>query len=149
MIWRWIIIKYIIRYLQTRSSWKLNSMEAVTIHSSIIMIIWNCLIVRAKPCLPLWSFSLIRKTELWKTNKPPAMQVSQHCFSLQKKTSGGIINVGSPTALIYTGGIHMDNNSLSHTKWNCKYHIGATCGRCLKCAHALSPPFVIFLPRNA
>ncbi len=57
------------------------------------------------------------------TNKPPAMQVSQHCFSLQKKTSGGIINVGSPTALIYTGGIHMDNNSLSHTKWNCKYHI--------------------------
>ena len=80
-------------------------------------------LVRAKPCLPLWSFSLIRKTELWKTNKPPAMQVSQHCFSLQKKTSGGIINVGSPTALIYTGGIHMDNNSLSHTKWNCKYHI--------------------------
>ena len=107
------------------------------------------IVVRAKPCLPLWSFSLIRKTELWKTNKPPAMQVSQHCFSLQKKTSGGIINVGSPTALIYTGGIHMDNNSLSHTKWNCKYHIGATCGRCLKCAHALSPPFVIFLPRNA
>ena len=51
------------------------------------------------------------------------MQVSQHCFSLQKKTSGGIINVGSPTALIYTGGIHMDNNSLSHIKWNCKYHI--------------------------
>ena len=82
-----------------------------------------CLFVRAKPCLPLWSFSLIRKTELWKTNKPPAMQVSQHCFSLHKKTSGGIINVGSPTALIYTGGIHMDNNSLSHTKWNCKYHI--------------------------
>ena len=83
----------------------------------------DAMIVRAKPCLPLWSFSLIRKTELWKTNKPPAMQVSQHCFSLQKKTSGGIINVGSPTALIYTGGIHMDNNSLSHTKWNCKYHI--------------------------
>ena len=51
------------------------------------------------------------------------MQVSQHCFSLQKKTSSGIINVGSPTALIYRGGIHMDNNSLSHTKWNCKYHI--------------------------
>ena len=84
---------------------------------------FTAVFVRAKPCLPLWSFSLIRKTELWKTNKPPAMQVSQHCFSLQKKTSGGIINVGSPTALIYTGGIHMDNNSLSHTKWNCKYHI--------------------------
>ena len=94
----------------------------------VVQLVWIAafLVVRAKPCLPLWSFSLIRKTELWKTNKPPAMQVSQHCFSLQKKTSGGIINVGSPTALIYTGGIHMDNNSLSHTKWNCKYHIGAT-----------------------
>ena len=34
------------------------------------------LFVRAKPCLPLCSFSLIRKTELWETNKPPAMQVS-------------------------------------------------------------------------
>ena len=32
--------------------------------------------VRAKPCLPLCSFSLIRKTKLWETNKPPAMQVS-------------------------------------------------------------------------
>ncbi len=38
----------------------------------------------------------------------------------------------------------MNVNSLAHTKWECKYHIGATCGRCLKCAHALSPPFVIF-----
>ena len=25
-------------------------------------------VVRAKPCFTLWSFSLIRKTELWKTN---------------------------------------------------------------------------------
>lgn len=32
-------------------------------------------IVRAKPCFTLWSFSLIRKTELWKTNKPPAVRV--------------------------------------------------------------------------
>ena len=130
--------------------WEINSMKS-TKFTGLLMKkkTVRYLVVRAKPCLPLWSFSLIRKTELWKTNKPPAMQVSQHCFSLQKKTSGGIINVGSPTALIYTGGIHMDNNSLSHTKWNCKYHIGATCGRCLKCAHALSPPFVIFLPRNA
>ena len=98
-------------------------MYALTLLTAVIIILMITLFVRAKPCLPLWSFSLIRKTELWKTNKPPAMQVSQHCFSLQKKTSGGIINVGSPTALIYTGGIHMDNNSLSHTKWNCKYHI--------------------------
>ena len=28
----------------------------------------------------------------------------------------------------------MDKNSLSHTTWECKYHLGATCGRCLKCA---------------
>ena len=33
------------------------------------------MIVRARPCFTLWSFSLIRKTELWKTNKPPAVQV--------------------------------------------------------------------------
>ena len=31
--------------------------------------------------------------------------------------------LGSPTALFNKGGIHMDNNSLSHTKWNCKHHI--------------------------
>ena len=33
------------------------------------------LIVRARPCFTLWSFSLIRKTELWKTNKPPAVRM--------------------------------------------------------------------------
>ena len=32
-------------------------------------------VVRAKPCFTVWSFSLIRKTELWKTNKPPAVRV--------------------------------------------------------------------------
>ena len=26
---------------------------------------------------------LNRETKLWETNKPPAMQVSQNCFSLQ------------------------------------------------------------------
>ena len=31
--------------------------------------------------------------------------------------------LGSPTALFNKGGIHMDSNRLSHTKWNCKYHI--------------------------
>ena len=31
--------------------------------------------------------------------------------------------LGSPTALFNKGCIHMDNNSLLHTKWNCKYHI--------------------------
>ena len=40
------------------------------------MVILNqSIIVRAKPCLPLCSFSLIRKTELWETNKPPAVRV--------------------------------------------------------------------------
>ena len=33
------------------------------------------LLVRAKPCFPKFRFSLIRKTELWKTNKPPAVRV--------------------------------------------------------------------------
>ena len=71
--------------------------------SDFLVIEVRCfLFVRAKPCLPLCSFSLIRKTKLWETNKPPAMQVSQHCFSLQKKTSGGIINVGSPSATPFT-----------------------------------------------
>ena len=32
-------------------------------------------------------------------------------------------NDGSPTTSKDKGGIHMDMNSLSHTKWNCKYHI--------------------------
>lgn len=27
--------------------------------------------VRARSCFTLWIFSLIRKTELWKINKPP------------------------------------------------------------------------------
>ena len=31
--------------------------------------------------------------------------------------------LGSPTVLFNKGGIHIDSNSLSHTKWNCKYHI--------------------------
>ena len=32
-------------------------------------------------------------------------------------------NVGPPTALSTKEVIQMDSNSLSHTKWNCKYHI--------------------------
>ena len=41
--------------------------------------------VRAKPCLPLWSFSLIRKTELWRTNKSPALRVVRIALALCKK----------------------------------------------------------------
>ena len=59
-------------------SWKVSvyicSFEGTRKNGWIIPIVF--LIVRAKPCLPLCSFSLIRKTELWETNKPPAMQVS-------------------------------------------------------------------------
>ena len=34
----------------------------------------NGALVRARPCSPLRSFSLIRKTKLWRTNKPPALR---------------------------------------------------------------------------
>ena len=44
-------------------------------------------------------------------------------FSFKKKTSSAIISKGSPTVLNSKGGVRMDNNSLSHTKWTCKYHI--------------------------
>ena len=40
------------------------------------------LIVRAGPCSPLRSFSLIRKTELWRTNKPPALRVVRICVCI-------------------------------------------------------------------
>jgi len=43
------------------------------------------LIVRAWPCSPLRSFSLIRKTELWRTNKPPALRVVKIALALCKK----------------------------------------------------------------
>ena len=40
------------------------------------------LIIRANPCFTLWSFSLIRKTELWRTNKPPALRVVRICVCI-------------------------------------------------------------------
>ena len=45
----------------------------------------RALIVRAGPCSPLRSFSLIRKTELWRTNKPPALRVVRIALALCKK----------------------------------------------------------------
>ena len=34
------------------------------------------------------------------------------------------IEVGLPTTTIIQGGVsEMDNSSLAHSKWNCKYHI--------------------------
>ena len=44
-------------------------------------------------------------------------------FSFKKKNSSAIISKGSPTVLNSKGGVRIDNNSLSHTKWTCKYHI--------------------------
>ena len=43
------------------------------------------LVVRAWLCSPLRSFSLIRKTELWRTNKPPALRVVKIALALCKK----------------------------------------------------------------
>ena len=44
-------------------------------------------------------------------------------FSFKQKISSAIISKGSPTVLNSKGGVRMDNYSLSHTKWTCKYHI--------------------------
>ena len=43
------------------------------------------MIVRAGSCSPLRSFSLIRKMELWRTNKPPALRVVRIALALCKK----------------------------------------------------------------
>ena len=54
--------------------------------------------------------------------KPPALQGDNRCFSLQKKTSNAIITlVRQPSKAKEV--VQMDINSLSHTKWECKYHI--------------------------
>ena len=50
----------------------------------------KCFIVRARPCFHCGVFRVPKNGAL-KTNKPPAMQVSQHCFSLQQKTSSDTI----------------------------------------------------------
>ena len=42
------------------------------------------LVIRARPCFHCEVFRVPKNGAL-KTNKPPAMQVSQHCFSLQQK----------------------------------------------------------------
>ena len=57
---------------------------------------------------------------------PPAMRVSRKEFYLcvEKRTSSDRVVAGSPTATKKSMEvIQMDNNSLAHTKWNCKYHI--------------------------
>ena len=50
------------------------------------------------------------------------LQGDNRCFSLQKKTSNAIITlVRQPSKAKEV--VQMDINSLSHTKWECKYHI--------------------------
>ena len=48
---------------------------------------------------------------------------SRDCFSLQYKTSSGTIMLVRQPHKSTKEVIQMDNNSLSHTSWNCKYHI--------------------------
>ena len=54
-------------------------------------------------------------------NKPPAMQGVGR--SLDKSNSCVKINVGLQTTNKKHRRSKMDNNSLAHTKWECKYHI--------------------------
>ena len=44
-------------------------------------------------------------------------------MSRKEITSFVKMEVGLPTTTKNKGGIQMDNNSLAHSKWNCKYHI--------------------------
>ena len=69
-----------------------------------------------------WSFSK-RETECGKKIKPPAVRVVGISFSVQYEYLLCYNNVGSPTTYIAKEVVQMDNNSLSHTAWNCKYHI--------------------------
>lgn len=62
--------KYIIKYTYGKTAFEENAVF---------------LFVRAWPCSPLRSFSLIRKTELWRTNKPPALRVVGIALALCKK----------------------------------------------------------------
>ena len=41
----------------------------------------------------------------------------------QKENLHDIIGVGLPTETKISGGVQMDKNSLSHTTWECKYHV--------------------------
>ncbi len=56
-------------------AWTEKVMQGVFFIAACTSVLAVALIVRARPCFTLWSFSLIRKTELWKTNKPPAVRV--------------------------------------------------------------------------
>ena len=49
-------------------------------------ILWECAVsffVRARPCFALWSFSLFRKTKLWKTNKPLRVVEDASAYSIK------------------------------------------------------------------
>ncbi len=52
------------------------------------------------------------------------MQVCPRTALASRKTSSAIISAGSPTAQkVAKEVVQMDMNSLSHSKWECKYHV--------------------------
>ncbi len=52
------------------------------------------------------------------------MQVCPRIALASRKTSSAIISAGSPTAQkVAKEVVQMDMNSLSHSKWECKYHV--------------------------
>ena len=76
-------------------------------------------------------FFVVRKTELWKqiihllcrwVSIALAYSKNLQCYN----------NTGPSTALRTKEVIHMDSNNLSHTKWNCKYHIYCICTKIQK-----------------
>ena len=61
---------------------------------------------------------------VYNTIKPPAMRVvPSPALALDKKTSCAIISVGLKLHYITKEVSKMDKNTLSHTTWECKYHI--------------------------
>ena len=59
-------------------------------------------------------------------NKPPAMQGEGRSLDKSMSSCARIREGLQTTNKIAQEVLRMDNNSLAHTKWECKYHIGAT-----------------------
>jgi len=55
--------------------------------------------------------------------KPPALPGESISFSFKQETSKAILDEGSPTTSRKPRRCPMDRNTLSHTSWDCKYHI--------------------------
>ena len=78
------VLKRLMAYILKKYKWQCL-LVALCILVSTAANIGGTLFVRAWPCSPLRSFSLIRKTELWRTNKPPALRVVKIALALCKK----------------------------------------------------------------